>query len=283
MQYPCPFHEGGMAVGRKWIIALAAVLMLLGLGVLLYPTVSSAVNRMNGSYAIQEFQEQLDGMDEALRETELAEARIYNEKLKSVTDRTDETVDPDYESILDFGNGIMGFISIPKISVKLPIYHGVSTEVLEKGVGHLPSSSFPIAGEGNHAVLTGHTGLPSASLFTDLNQIGEGDRFEVSIGGETALYLVDQIKVVLPNETGDLSLTAGEDYCTLVTCTPYGVNSHRLLVRGSRVEMLEEEPVFYVEQAENGGKERNWFKVILSIPIIGIIFFIRRKRGKRHG
>lgn len=268
-------------MGKKWIIALAAALMLLGLGVLLYPAVSSAVNRMNGSYAIQELQEQLDGMDASLREAELAEARIYNEKLKFVTDRADETLDPDYESILDFGNGIMGFISIPKINVKLPIYHGVSTEVLEKGVGHLPSSSFPIGGEGNHAVLTGHTGLPSASLFTDLNKVEEGDRFEVSIGGETVLYQVDRINVVLPNEIGDLALAAGEDYCTLVTCTPYGVNSHRLLVRGSRVELLEEEPVFYVEEAENSGSTRNWIKLILIILIVGIVFFIRRKRGKR--
>ena len=134
------------------------------------------------------------------------------------------------------GDGMMGYIEIPEIDIYLPIYHGVSEEVLSKGIGHMPNSAFPIGGEGNHAVLTGHTGLPSAKLFTDLTELEEGDRFYIHILDLVLCYTVDQIKVVLPNEGQDLSIVPGKDYCTLVTCTPYGINSHRLLVRGIRTD-----------------------------------------------
>lgn len=265
-------------MGRKWLIMVAAAMMLLGLGVLLYPTVSSAINQLNGSYAIQEFQQQLDGMDDNEKAAELAAAKAYNAMLKTADDDTaeDETA---YYGILDFGNGIMGYIHIPQIDVRLPIYHGVSTQVLEKGVGHLPTSSFPIQGEGNHAVLTGHTGLPSASLFTDLHKLQEGDQFQVTVGGTAITYQVDQIKVVLPNETDDLQAVPGKDYCTLVTCTPYGVNSHRLLVRGTRIDIPEitEEDIQQTPQ-----KKRNtvWLYGLLLIPAAGGVFLWKRKRGR---
>jgi len=217
-------------------------------------------------------------MDDRQREAELAAARAYNIRLQSAVMDSDDGAGEGYDSILDFGHGIMGYISIPMIDVKLPVYHGVSTEVLEKGVGHLPSSSFPIAGEGNHAVLTGHTGLPSASLFTDLDQMKEEDRFEVTIGGETMTYQVDQIKVVLPSETEDLMPVPGEDYCTLVTCTPYGVNSHRLLVRGSRVETEEVQPVIRTGTPEEADVKWNWLWIFAIVPVCGCVFLLKRKR-----
>ena len=265
-------------MGRKWLIMVAAAMMVLGLGVLLYPTVSSTVNQLNGSYAIQEFQQQLDGMDDKEKAAELAAAKAYNTMLRTANDSTgdDQTA---YYGILDFGNGIMGYIHIPEIDVKLPIYHGVSTQVLEKGIGHLPTSSFPIQGEGNHAVLTGHTGLPSASLFTDLHKLQEGDQFQVTVGGTAITYQVDQIKVVLPSETDDLQAVPGEDYCTLVTCTPYGVNSHRLLVRGTRID-IPEETVEELQQTPQEKRFTVWMYGLLLIPAMGGIFIWKRKRGR---
>ena len=264
-------------MGRKWLIMVAAAMMFLGLGVLLYPTVSSAINQLNGSYAIQEFQQQLDTMDDRQKKAELTAAKAYNAMLKNADGSTEEN-EAAYYGILDFGNGIMGYISIPEIDVKLPIYHGVSTQVLEKGVGHLPTSAFPIEGEGNHAVLTGHTGLPSASLFTDLHKMEEGDQFQVTVGGIGMTYQVDQIKVVLPNETDDLQAVPGEDYCTLVTCTPYGVNSHRLLVRGTRIE-VPEIPAENLQQTVSGDFDARWLYGLLLIPVLGCIILMKRKRG----
>lgn len=267
-----------MVVGRKWTIWAAVVMLILGLGVLLYPTVSSMINRQNGSYAIQELQEHLDGMDSVQMEAALEEARAYNALLQSALEQSEDVSDS-YDSILDFGNGIMGYITIPKIDVKLPVYHGVSTEVLEKGIGHLPSSAFPIGGAGNHTVLTGHTGLPSAELFTDLTELAEGDRFEVTIGTDSVTYQVDQIRVVLPSETEDLMPVPGEDHCTLVTCTPYGVNSHRLLVRGRRIEIPEEAPATPQEEiVKKSNKNLLW---LLVIPLGGGLLLLKRKRGRK--
>ncbi len=264
---------------KKWAILLAGGMMLLGLSVLLYPTVSSLINRRNGSYAIQELQQQIDAMDSVQMESAFREARAYNEMLLRQTDMDDAANLQDYEQILDLSNGIMGYITIDKIDVRLPIYHGVSTQVLEKGVGHLPTSAFPIGGEGNHTVLTGHTGLPSAKLFTDLTELTEGDRFEVTIGNLQTVYQVDRICIVLPSETEDLMPVPGADYCTLVTCTPYGVNSHRLLVRGKRVELAEEVtheiPPPQEKQPETG---MQWIW-LLPAPIVLLAIFRKRKRG----
>lgn len=259
---------------------MAGLMLILGFGVLLYPTVSALVNRQNGSYAIQELQQRLDGMDSEQMLAALEDARAYNAILRPTTNQ-EELPCEEYESILDFGNGIMGYISIEKIDVKLPIYHGVSTETLEKGIGHLPTSAFPIGGEGNHTVLTGHTGLPSAELFTDLTELAEGDLFEVTIGTNTLTYQVDQILVVLPSETEDLMSVAGEDYCTLVTCTPYGVNSHRLLVRGSRVEIPEETPEIIPEEVRPTDTGIRWlWLTVIPLPVL-LILFVKRKRGRK--
>ena len=146
----------------------------------------------------------------------------------------------EYNSVLDVtGTGIMGYVDIPKINVSLPIYHGTDESVLQIAIGHLAGSSLPVGGEGSHCVISGHRGLPSARLFTDIDQLQEGDRFMLQVLGETLTYEVDQIRTVLPDELDDLQREEGQDYCTLVTCTPYGVNTHRLLVRGHRVPNTE--------------------------------------------
>lgn len=206
------------------------LLLLVGIGVMAYPVISQFVNRQNGSYAIMEFQNRVQEMGEDEMDEQFRLAEAYN--LAVASGEQPEN----YEDILNLAGGMMGYIEIPEIDVYLPVYHGVSEEVLSRGVGHMPSTAFPIGGEGNHSVLTGHTGLPSAELFTDLNELEEGDRFYIHILNEVLCYQVDQIKVVLPSEGQDLSIVTGKDYCTLVTCTPYGINSHRLLVRGIRVD-----------------------------------------------
>lgn len=266
-------------MGRKWTVLLAVLFLVVGLGVLLYPTVSSAVNRRNGSFAISQMQEQVEHLNDAQLEAELEEARAYNEQLLSGAEIEEEVRMERYEGILNFGNGIMGYIQIPGIDLVLPIYHGVTAEVLDRGVGHLPQSAFPVGGLGNHTVLTGHTGLPSARLFTDLNLMEEGDRFSVSIGNRTGAYQVDQIKVVLPGETDDLSPQPGADYCTLVTCTPYGVNSHRLLVRGVRVEEAKQDAIQPAhEMMPEEPVSRLW---LLGIPVPLILLVVLRKRRRK--
>ena len=228
-------------MSNKVRILIVIVLVIAGIGVMVYPSLSNYINTIHSSYAVQELSQQLNSVDTKMLEQQRQLAEAYNDNLTGMVEDAfseDDTADRgDYEKILDFGNGIMGYIQIPKIGVELSIYHGVSDAVLQKGVGHMPDSAFPIGGPGNHAVLTGHTGLPSAELFTDLTELEEGDMFYITILGETLAYEVDQIVVVLPYEVEELVPSRGRDYCTLVTCTPYGINSHRLLVRGERVQM----------------------------------------------
>ena len=198
---------------------------------MVYPAVSSYINTLHSSRAIQHVSDQIKtaGADSLREQRRLAQA--YNHSLSEGMALTDA----EYDRILDFGNGIMGFIRLPAIGPELPIYHGVSDAVLQKGAGHLPGSALPIGGAGTHCILTGHTGLPGAELFTGLSELNEGDPFTLHVLDEVLVYAVDQIRVVLPHEVDDLAAADGHDYCTLVTCTPYGINSHRLLVRGERV------------------------------------------------
>lgn len=220
-------------MSRKTTIILALLLALAGIAVLAYPAFSNYLNQRNGSYAIQELNDTLEQVESEEIARQRRQAEAYNAALAA-----GETPEG-YGEILDFGEGVMGYIRIPKIGVSLPICHGVSEEVLATSVGHMPQSAFPIGGAGNHSILTGHTGLPSAELFTDLTELEPGDSFYIRILGDTLTYQVDQITVVLPSEVKKLAAVPGEDHCTLVTCTPYGVNTHRLLVRGIRVEETE--------------------------------------------
>ena len=259
---------------RKGTLWTIIGMMILGVAVLLYPILSSAVNRINGSYVIHELQMQLEQMDSEQLVAELQAAQQYNEQLHDSTDAT-----MDYDEILNFGNGVMGYLTVEKIDLMLPIYHGVTNEVLEKGIGHLPESAFPIGGSGNHAVLTGHTGLPSAELFTNLEKLEMGDQFQIRVGSSTVFYAIDQILVVLPSQTDALMPIQGEDYCTLVTCTPYGINTHRLLVRGMRTiptEVVENSNM----QEKILAKDRRGLAWILLLPCAGIILIAKRKRGR---
>lgn len=219
------------------------LILLIGLSLLLYPSFSNWWNSFHQSRAISTYSQEVANIDNEKYEEIWGEAWEYNQ---SLVDRgnhfilTDEQKEQ-YELQLNIsGNGIMGYIEIPKIDVILPIYHGTSESVLQIAVGHLDWTSLPVGGESSHCVLSGHRGLPSARLFTDLDQMEEGDIFLFHILDEALTYEVDQIRIVEPHETDDLLIVDGEDLCTLVTCTPYGVNSHRMLVRGHRVDNIEE-------------------------------------------
>ncbi|MEI3219633.1 MAG: class C sortase [Lachnoclostridium sp.] len=222
---------------------ISSILFMAGACIFFYPTVSNYIAEKNQASVIQEYQETVQKDDIENVEAEWAKAEEYNENLAG-----DPVHDPfvpgsgyalpeNYLDVLNV-NGIMGYIEIPKISVYLPIYHGTSEEVLEKGVGHIESTSLPIGGQYRHSVLTGHRGLPSAELFTNLDKLKEGDYFYIHVLDQTLAYKVDQIKTVQPRDLEDLVAVPGEDYITLVTCTPYAVNTHRLLVRGSRTDYV---------------------------------------------
>lgn len=225
-------------VKKKLGTILMFLVLLIGIGLMAYPTVSNWWNSFHQSRAINSYAARVEEMDPELIEQMLIEAHAYNARLAAGDEaRYDEASHTRYMSLLGpAGDGVMGYIEIDKIGVKLPVAHTVEESVLQRSVGHLEGSSLPVGGEGTHAVLSGHRGLPSARLFTDLANLTEGDTFVLTVLEQTLTYEVDQIRVVLPEEVDDLAVAPGEDYCTLVTCTPYGINTHRLLVRGSRVE-----------------------------------------------
>ena len=225
---------------KKLRIPLIILLILAGAGFFLYPKLQVYLSQHNASVAIAGYSASVSGQDDQTIADELKAAQDYNSALSGQDIRdpfapgSGAVLDSNYQNLLNV-NGTMGYLVIPKINVNLPIYHGTSDATLQKGVGHLEGTSLPVGGAGTHAVLTGHTGLPSARLFTDLTELAEGDVFYVHVLSEVLAYQVDQIKVVEPTDTGDLQLTPGQDYVTLMTCTPYGINDHRLLVRGTRI------------------------------------------------
>ena len=217
---------------------LFGLILLLGAGVISYPSVSNWWNQRHQTQAIADYVETVNSLSDADMQYVIDEAREFNRKLGTgiSVGLTDEEY-AEYEKILDVtGTGIMGYIQIPDINVNLPIYHGVDENVLEIAVGHVPGSSFPVGGEGTHAALSGHRGLPTANLFTDLDELKEGNKFTITILNELLTYEIDQIRIVLPQDVSNLAIEPGKDYVTLITCTPYGVNSHRMLVRGKRVD-----------------------------------------------
>ena len=220
------------------LIAISAIAMIGALGLIAYPTFSDWWNRMHQSYAVASYVEHAEDMSAAERKAMLDAAHAYNERLVTNSDRwhmTDEQK-REYNETLDVtGTGIMGYVTIPRIKVKLPVYHGTSDGVLQIAAGHLAGTSLPVGGATTHAVVSGHTGLPSARLLTGLDELKKGDTFAFHVLDETYTYKVDQISVVLPSEISKLNIESGADYATLITCTPYGVNSHRLLVRGHRI------------------------------------------------
>jgi sortase A len=218
---------------------LLVLILLVGMGVIAYPTVSDWWNSFHQSRAIASYSEAVDNASSAEIEAIFAAAEAYNATLLEKENPFAMTAEnkAEYNSLLDVsGTGVMGYIQIPVIDVTLPIYHGTSEGVLQVAIGHLDWTALPIGGESTHAVLSGHRGLPSARLFTDLDKVIVGDYFTITSLNRTVTYEVDQIRIVYPYEMEDLAIEPGKDLCTLVTCTPYGVNTHRLLVRGRRIE-----------------------------------------------
>lgn len=224
---------------KHFSVIILILVFLLGLSLLLYPTVSDYWNSLHQSRAIANYVENVAGLESDTYEQLWADAQRYNETLPGKADRyvmTDEEQE-EYESLLNVsGNGMIGYIEIPSIDCSLPVYHGTDEAVLQIAAGHIAGTSLPVGGESTHCVLSGHRGLPSAKLFTNLDQLMAGDTFILRVLDETLTYEVDQILIVEPEDLSALSIVEGKDYCTLVTCTPYGVNTHRLLVRGHRVE-----------------------------------------------
>ncbi len=217
---------------------ITIAIMVLGAGLLLYPSVSNYINQANSARVIYDYDQLAANASREDIDAMLLQAQEYNTELYNTPGSfTDPDLVQGYDDLLDVtGTGIMGYISIEKLGVNLPIYHGTAKEVLQVGVGHLEGSSLPVGGPSTHCVLSGHRGLPSSKLFTDLDKLEVGDRFVITVMDTKLVYEVDQIKVVLPDEIADLQVIEGMDYCTLLTCTPYGINTHRLLVRGVRVD-----------------------------------------------
>ena len=212
--------------------------MLVGICLLLYPTIANYWNQFHQSRAVMTYAEHVSDMNTEEYDRLLSEARVYNERLveNGLNWHMTEEERAEYNKVLDVdGTGVMGYITIQKIDCQLPIYHGTEENVLQTSIGHLESSSLPVGGESTHCLLSGHRGLPSARLFTDLDQLREGDTFTITVLNDTLTYEVDHTWIVEPEDLTHLQIENGKDLCTLITCTPYGINTHRLLVRGHRI------------------------------------------------
>ena len=261
------------------------LILIIGLSLLLYPTFADWWNSFHSSRAIANYSEQVANLDEDQYDALWNEAREYNQSLLDRTNSfvlTNEQV-AEYNELLNVGaNGIMGYIEIPSLKVVLPIYHGTDEGVLQVAIGHLQWSSLPIGGKSSHCVISGHRGLPSARLFTDLDQMAEGDIFLLRVLDEVLTYEVDQIRIVEPYQIQELLISEGEDLCTLVTCTPYGINSHRLLVRGHRIENLEAERTVRIT-ADAIQIEPMLVAPAIAAPMLLILFILLLIPKKRRG
>ena len=269
--------------GLGLTILLLAV-FLIGLCVMLYPTVSDFWNEKRQSQAIMNYDDLLVDLTPEDFSEYFEKAEEYNRKLKLISYPFlgYPELDDEYYSALDVNDdGMMGYITIDKIKVQLPIYHGTSDKVLNCAVGHLEGSTLPIGGESTHCVLSAHRGLPSAKLFTNLDELAVGDVFTITILDKMFTYQVDQVKVVLPDETDELNVVNGEDYCTLVTCSPYGINTHRMLVRGTRIENIEEAKKINIT-TEAYLIDPLIVTPVVAIPIfLGLLVFLVVKSSKK--
>ena len=268
------------------ITLLLILILLAGVSLLLYPTVSDYWNSFHQSRAIASYVEQVANIDDAQYEELWDAAWDYNQSLLHrpndflLSDEQQEI----YKSLLDIGgNGIMGYIEIPMIDVMLPIYHGTKESVLQIAVGHLDWTSLPVGGAGSHCVVSGHRGLPSARLFTDLDKLKVGDVFMLHVLNEILTYEIDQILIVEPQDTDPLLIEPGKDLCTMITCTPYGINSHRMLVRGHRIENQEEAKVIRIT-ADAVRIEPLMVAPFVAVPILLVLLIIlllpKQKKGK---
>ncbi len=283
---------------------LAVVCFLAALGIMLYPLVSSYVNEKYRSEIQTEYEQQMAQVDDSHIQQALEQARAYNASIVPVSAGENAysqeailAAAQNYDAQLNItGTGIMGYVEIPALNISLPIYHGTGTDTLDRGIGHLLGSSLPVGGTSTHTILTGHSGMANQRLFSDLPQMEIGDIFYLRILGKVLAYQVDALNTVLPYDTTHLGITQGEDYCTLITCTPIGINSHRLLVRGTRIpyteaeaEQQEEETIYIEEKAsswENQYMLGIWLAlaVLLLIALVYLVYrILRRKRKGRKG
>lgn len=291
----------GKKRGHPWIWNLAFFLVFLtGAGILFYPTVSDMWNYYRNQHLITEYSQAVETLESEDYSQIWEEAREYNEshRVNQIVDAFDEEENDympshPYDQLLNpAGNGIMGYLEIPKINVRLAVYHGTGIDALENGCGHIEGTSLPIGGTGTHTVLSAHRGLPSAKLFTDLDQLEVGDIFIIRVLDENLAYEVDQVLTVLPQEVEALAIEENEDLATLVTCTPYGVNSHRLLVRGHRTEYVEEEDssrqrVILRNPLEGTSRAQRLLvigliTVLVFLILMGIMLKIRDRRRRRR-
>lgn len=277
---------------KHFSTAIIVLILLAGLSLLLYPTASDFISQLNHRNVISEYTSTIEGISEEEKARLLEAAYEYNRELAQ--NGAETMVRPSaeqlevYETMLNVSeNGVMGYVRISSINVSLPIYHGTSEAILQIGVGHLECSSLPVGGETSHSILSGHRGLPSAKLFTNLDKLGFGDIFTIHILGETFTYEVDDIQTILPEELQYLKIEEGQDYCTLLTCTPYGINTHRLLVRGHRIENLPEGQEYIIASDQTVARLVSpvWAVVISEIPIIlaALIIFIIHKTRRKLG
>ena len=266
--------------GSSFILVL---IFIAGLAILAYPTVSNYWNSFHSSRAIMNYTEAVSGLGKEEYARLYAEAETYNRQMlkRSNPFLPTKAEKASYETLLNVsGSGIMGYLEIPAINVSLPLYHGTDESVLQVAVGHINWTSLPVGGESTHAVLSGHRGLPSAKLFTDLDRLVEGDTFELYILDRILTYEIDQILIVLPEEVSELQVTKGEDYCTLVTCTPYGINTHRILARGHRIETETEHTIRVTADAIQ--IEPLLVAVVVAIPLLIVFLAFLFEDDRRH-
>ena len=277
---------------QKLLFLAVSLLFLTGVGLVLYPVVSDWYIGRHQASVVASYDEEAARLSQEQIETELARAHAYNDSLLGnvvLTDPFDAEglaeQNTEYDDLLNInGDGVMGSIDIPRVDIYLPIYHTTDAEVLAKGAGHLKNSSLPVGGTGTHAIISGHTALPSAELFNNLSDVEKGDVFYIHVLNETLAYEVDQIKVVLPDNIEDLLIDRNEDYVTLVTCTPYGINSHRLLVRGRRIPYEEAEAITSVQQVEEGFRYKSAYVaagVVAGAILLAVILSAIIKRRKQ--
>lgn len=274
-------------IKKNWSTILLVMMFTVGLSLLLYPSIADWWNKFHATRAIDSYTETVASMSDEEYQKYLSEAKLYNSELLLEPNRfhPSDTLHSMYESTLNVsGDGIIGVVKIPSLRVNLPIYHGVEESTLQDAIGHIEGSSLPIGGPSTHTIVSGHRGLPSAKLFTDLDQLEVGDYFMFQVLDDTYTYQVDQIKIVEPNDFTYLQIEEGKDLATLQTCTPYGINTHRLLVRGHRVDNLPDD--FVNARSEAIWIDRNLvalFIGVLIFVVMGVVLGIRNVLNKRVG
>ncbi len=280
-------------IKRKIPYIISIILFLLALSFLIFPTFSNAINAAEGKNSIKEYNNNISTLSKAEKEKYLNDAKEYNRKLSETTDDTYavftyENIKPEYESVLNFENGQICTVEIPKINVKMPVYHGISESVLSKGAAHSANTSFPIGGESTHSVISAHTAYPGKVFFDDLTEMKNGDVFYINVLDEKLAYKVTDINITEPEDCSKLQIAYGRDLVTLVTCYPYAVNTHRLLVTGERIpisESTQSEPLLQ-ETSENNNPIFIIiivfvFLVLLAILILIIVIIAKKKKGRK--